>query len=71
MNAKDYIPAIKESCNSDLVELDRYLADNAAVGAAEDMLTVFTGFAPAENDTELVEAFEKMGILYIKEDAVQ
>ena len=71
MNAKDYIPAIKESCNSDLVELDRYLADNAAVGAAEDMLTVFTGFAPAENDTELVEVFEKMGILYIKEDAVQ
>ena len=71
MNAKDYIPAIKESCNSDLVELDRYLADNAAVGAAEDMLTVFTGFAPAENDTELVEAFDKMGFLYIKEDAVQ
>ena len=71
MNAKDYIPAIKESCNSDLVELDRYLADSAAVGAAEDMLTVFTGFAPVENDTELVEAFEKMGVLYIKEDAVQ
>ena len=71
MNAKDYIPAIKESCNSDLVELDRYLADNAAVGAAEDMLTVFTGFAPAENDAELVEAFDKMGFLYIKEDAVQ
>ena len=71
MNAKDYIPAIKESCKIDLVELDRYLADNAAVGAAENMLTVFTGFAPAENDTELVESFEKMGILYIKEDAVQ
>ena len=71
MNAKDYIPAIKESCNSDLVELDRYLADNAAVGAAEDMLNVFTGFAPAENDAELVEAFDKMGFLYIKEDAVQ
>ena len=71
MNAKDYIPAIKESYNSDLVELDRYLADNAAMGAAEDMLTVFTGFAPAENDAELVEAFDKMGVLYIKEDAVQ
>ena len=71
MNAKDYIPAIKESYNSDLLELDRYLADNAAVGAAEDMLTVFTGFAPAENDAELVEAFDKMGVLYIKEDAVQ
>ena len=71
LNAKDYIPAIKESCNSDLVELDRYLAGNAAKGAAEDMITVFTGFAPSENDTELVEAFEKMGVLYIKEDAVQ
>ena len=71
LNAKDYIPAIKESCNNDLVELDRYLADNAAVGAAEDMLTVFTGFAPAEHDAELVESFEKMGIFYIKEEAVQ
>ena len=71
LNAKDYIPAIKESCNSDLVELDRYLAGNAAMGAAEDMITVFTGFAPSENDVELVETFEKMGVLYIKEDAVQ
>ena len=71
LNAKDYIPAIKELCNSDLVELDRYLAENAAVGAAENMLTVFTGFAPADNDAELVEAFDKMGVLYIKEDAVQ
>ena len=71
LNAKDYIPAIKESCKGDLVELDRYLADNAASGAAENMLTVFTGFAPSENDAELVEAFEKMGVIYIKEEAVQ
>ncbi len=71
LNAKDYIPAIKESCNSELVELDRYLADNAATGAAEDMLTVFTGFAPEENDEALTEAFDKMGVLYIKEEAVQ
>ena len=71
MNAKDYIPAIREACNEELVELDRYLAENAAAGAAEDMLTVFTGFAPVENDAELVEAFDKMGVLYIKEDAVE
>ena len=69
LNAKDYIPAIKEACNSDLVELDRYLAKEAGEGAAEDMITVFTGFAPVENDAELVEAFDKMGVLYIKEDA--
>ena len=71
LNAKDYIPAIKESCNNDLVELDRYLADNVAVGAAEDMLTVFTGFAPCDHDEELAEAFEKIGVLYVKEDAGQ
>ena len=71
LNAKDYIPAIKEACNNDLVELDRYLAKEAGEGAAEDMITVFTGFAPVENDAELVEAFDKMGVLYIKEDAAQ
>ena len=69
LNAKDYIPAIREACNNDLVELDRYLANEAGEGAAENLVTVFTGFAPSENDTELVEAFDKMGVLYIKEDA--
>ncbi len=71
LNAKDYIPAIKEACNSDLVELDRYLAREAGEGAAEDMITVFTGFAPVENDAQLVEEFDKMGVLYIKEEAAQ
>ena len=71
LNAKDYIPAIKEVCNRDLVELDRYLADSAAVGAAENHITVFTGFAPVENDAELVETFDKMGVFYIKEEAVE
>ena len=71
LNAKDYIPAIKETCNKDLVELDRYLADSAAVGAAENHITVFTGFAPIENDAELVEAFDKMGVFYLKEEAVE
>jgi len=69
LNAADYIPAIKEMCNRDLVELDRYLADSAAVGVAEDMVTVFTGFAPSENDKDLVEAFDKMGVFYLKEEA--
>ena len=71
LNAKDYIPAIKESCNRELVELDRYLADSAAVGAAENHITVFTGFAPADNDAELTAAFDEMGVFYMKEDAVE
>ena len=71
LNAKDYIPAIKEACNKELVDLDSYLADSAASSAAEDHITVFTGFAPVENDEELAEAFDKMGVLYIKEEAVE
>ena len=71
LNAKDYIPAIKEACNSDLVELDRYLAVEAGQGAAEDHITVFTGFAPVEDDSELSAKFDEMGVLYIKEDAVE
>ena len=71
MNAKDYIPAIKEACNRDLVVLDRYLADNAASGAAEDLITVFTGFAPVENDEELTASFDDMGVFYLKDEAVE
>ena len=71
LNAKDYIPAIKEACDKDFVEFDRYLADSAAVGAAEDKITLFTGFAPVDNDEELQEAFAKMGVLYLKDEAVE
>ena len=71
LNAKDYIPAIKEACNSDLVELDRYLAVEAGQGAAEDHITVFTGFAPVEDDAELAAKFDEMGVLYIKEEAIE
>ena len=71
LNAKDYIPAIKESLNSELVNLDRYLADGAGQSAAEDLVTVFTGFAPEENDAELAAKFDEMGVLYLKDKAVE
>jgi V/A-type H+-transporting ATPase subunit I len=71
LNAKDYIPAIKEARSRQLAAFDRHLAKDAGLGAAENLVTVFTGFAPAENDMELAEAFDKMGLLYIKEAAEQ
>ena len=71
LNAKDYIPAIKEACNNDLVDLDRYLAVEAGQNAAEDHITVFTGFAPVEDDADLSSKFDEMGILYIKEEAIE
>ena len=71
LKAKDYIPAIKEARSRQLATLDRYLADDAGQRAAENLITVFTGFAPAENAEELTAAFDRMGVLYIKEDASQ
>ena len=71
LNAKDYIPAIKETYTGHLTVLDRYLADSAAEGAAEDHVAVFTGFAPSENDELLAEEFDKIGVLYIKSDAIE
>lgn len=71
LNAKDYIPALKESCNTELVNLDRYLAEEAGESAAEDHITVFTGFAPEENDAELTAKFDEMGVFYLKEQAVE
>ena len=69
LNAKDYIPAIKATMETDLADLDRYLADSARESAADDILTIFTGFAPVENAEELTAAFDTMGVLYIKEEA--
>ena len=71
LNAKDYIPAMKEAYNSCLVTLDRYLADATASGAAENHITLFTGFAPVEEDARMVEAFDNMGVLYVREEAVE
>ncbi len=71
LNARDYIPALRESCNNELVELDRYLAEEAGEKAAEDHITVFTGFAPVGNDEELTARFDEMGVFYLKEAAVE
>jgi V/A-type H+-transporting ATPase subunit I len=51
--------------------MDRYLADSAAEGAAENHVAVFTGFAPSENDSALTEEFDKMGVLYLKSEAIE
>ena len=71
LNAKDYIPALKEAYNNELVNLDRYLATDAGQSMAEDHITVFTGFAPQENEEELTAKFDEMGVIYLKDMAVE
>ena len=71
LNAKDYIPAIRETYTSIMTGMDRYLADSAAEGVAENHVAVFTGFAPSENDNALTDEFDKMGVLYLKSEAIE
>ena len=68
---KEAIPQIQTRCEKELTDLDMYLAAAATESAAENMLSVLEGFAPIENDETLCSEFDKMGILYIKEDAAQ
>ena len=68
---KATMPQIEAGYQKVLSDLDMYLAKAATESAAENKLEVLEGFAPAENEAELVGEFDSMGILYIKEDAVE
>ena len=71
LRCKDAIPQIKDSCSATMVELDLYLANASKESAVDNRLEILEGYAPVENDTELCKAFDQMGILYMKEEAVE
>lgn len=68
---KEYIPEMLCKCDDDVAALQLYLADAGAGKAAEDLITTFIGFAPVENDATLCAEFDKMDIVYLKEEAVK
>ena len=68
---QEAIPQMNETNRQELVDLDMYLAKAATESAADNLLSVLEGFAPIENDDELCKQFEQMGVLYIKEEAVE
>ncbi len=71
VKAKKNIDKIKTLQNDDLVVLDKYLADAASESAAENYISVLTGFAPTELDAKLSAKFDEMGIFYLKAEAVE
>ena len=71
LELKEYIPEILRKCDEDVADLQLYLADAGAGKAADDMITTFIGFAPVENDATLCAEFDKMDIVYLKEEAVK
>ena len=66
---KENIAQMKKDYQNSLTDLDLYLAKASTESAAEDMLSILEGFAPAELEDKVSKALDKMGVLYIKEEA--
>ena len=62
---------LESTYNQELTDLDMYLAKSSTETAAENYLNLLEGFAPVENDETLSAEFDKMGILYIKDHAIE
>ena len=67
--AKERIGELEERKTQALNNLDLYLAETAAVPAAEDTIVTLVGYAPTEKDAMVTEALEKTGVFYLKEAA--
>ena len=68
--AKERIQELQERKAESLANLDLYLAETAAVPAAEDTIVTLVGYAPTEKDATVTEALDKTGVFYLKEAAV-
>jgi len=66
---KEEIPILENLHAQKAQELQRYLAQKGSTQAAEDYITVLTGFAPTENDAKLQAELDKKSIYYICEPA--
>lgn len=71
LRMKEYVPELQKAYNEEMSRFDLYLANASGEMAADEMLTVFTGFAPAEDEDRLTAEFERMDIAYLKENAVE
>ena len=66
---KEEIPLLERAHAEKAQELQRYLAQKGSQLAAEDYITVLTGFAPTENDAQLQATLDQQSIYYIAEPA--
>ncbi len=66
---KQEVPAMQQTYAAKVQDLQRYLAQNNAGKAADDYITVLTGFAPTEDDDRLKAELDQKAIYYISEPA--
>ena len=67
---KAEIPALQKDLAEKQAGLSRALASAAGESAAENLLSVFEGFAPAGCDASLEKDFDAMSLVWFKEAAV-
>ncbi len=60
---------IQKELDRTVSKLDLHLAHLSGTKAAEDYITVFEGFAPAEKEAELKEMLDREGVLYLVDKA--
>lgn len=65
LRLKENISDVESRYESMVSDLDFYLARSADSKAVEEKISIFTGFAPTEDDARLVKAFDEMGVLYL------
>lgn len=70
LSLKASVPEMKKAYAREAADLQCYLSDAGAGKAAENKLTTFVGFAPVEDEEKLGQAFDRMNVLWFKEDAV-
>ena len=68
---KEALEQLETTYTQEMTDLDMYLARTSSESAAENYLSLLEGFAPVEHEKELCEEFDRMGVLYIKEEAVE
>ena len=60
---------IQKELDKILSKLDLHLAHASGTKAADNYITVFEGFAPAENETAVKDMLDKEGVLYLVDKA--
>ena len=66
---KEELPIMRNVYAIKVQELQRYLAQNGSTLAADDYITVLTGFAPTADDARLQAALDQQSIYYLAEPA--
>lgn len=69
LRLKEKASIVNKASEKAASNLEMYLAGAAGTQTAGDFITVFTGFAPVEEDSRLCEEFDKMDVYYVKEKA--